>query len=90
MNMYYEGQELVSNYRHWLEANTEAIDAKLAEGIAQADPKKAIESVIHTMLNDILPMALAEMMLFNNSKLEEAIAKAADPESGCGSCTSCG
>lgn len=83
--MYFDGPELVKHYREWLETNKEAIEAKLVDSINQADPKQALQDATNAILNDILPMALAEMMLFNNSKLKEYLDENLD--GGCSNCT---
>ncbi len=83
--MYFDGPTLVSHYRKWLETNKEAIEAKLEDSINRPDPKQAMQEAINVMLNDIVPMALAEMILFNNSKLKEYLEENLD--SGCSGCT---
>jgi hypothetical protein len=84
--MYFEGPELVDHYHRWLEANQEVIDSKLAACLDTPDPKAAITAVTQVMLQSIIPMALAEMTLFNNTKLEEKIKELLEEGGGCSGC----
>ncbi|BBB92728.1 MAG TPA: hypothetical protein PKA28_03135 [Methylomusa anaerophila] len=83
--MYYDGPELVNHYKRWLQTYREPIEAKLTTCLEEPDPKKAVHSVMEILLAEVIPMALAEMIMFNNKQLEEKIAAS---NGGCSSCAS--
>ncbi|WP_425057696.1 hypothetical protein SCACP_22310 [Sporomusa carbonis] len=83
--MYYDGPELVAHYQRWLNTYREPIESKLTTALSHKDQKQAIQNAMEVLLTEVLPMALAEMILYNNSRLEEKFQEAGG---GCSSCAS--
>ena len=84
-NLFYDGEMLLAHYQRWLSAYQEPIEAKFAPCMQKSDPKEAVRMAMEVMLTEIMPIALAEMIMFNNGRLEEAIQIAVSE----GSCSSC-
>lgn len=81
--MYYDGPTLVAHYQRWLNTYREPIEEKLTTALSHRDQKQAIHNAMEVLLTEVMPMALAEMILFNNGRLEEAIQ---EQGGGCSSC----
>lgn len=81
--MYYDGPTLLAHYQRWLTTYREPIEDKLTTALSHRDQQQAIHNAMEVLLTEVLPMAIAEMILFNNGRLEEKI-----QEDG-GSCSSC-
>jgi endonuclease III len=81
--MFYDGPTLVAHYQRWLNTYREPIEAKLTTALSHRDQNQAVRNAMEVLLTEVLPMAMAEMILFNNGRLEEQI-----QENG-GGCSSC-
>ncbi|MDR1702144.1 MAG: hypothetical protein LBR56_05160 [Sporomusaceae bacterium] len=81
--MFYDPQELVAHYKEWYEKYRGAIEERLQDAASSGQPADAAAKVI---LEDVLPIALTEMILYNNKKLEERFNT--EMEGGCASCAS--
>ncbi|MDF2569161.1 MAG: hypothetical protein K0R55_765 [Sporomusa sp.] len=82
--MYFDGPELVAHYQRWLTTYREPIEAKLTTALSHRDQKQAMHNAMEVLLTEVLPMALAEMILYNNGRLEEKIQE--NEGGGCSSC----
>lgn len=69
--MFYDGPTLVAHYQRWLNTYREPIEAKLTTALSHRDPNQAMHNAMDVLLTEVPPMALAEMILFNNGRLEE-------------------
>lgn len=83
--MYFDGPELVAHYQRWLNTYREPIEQKLTTALSHRDQKQAMHNAMDVLLTEVLPMALAEMILYNNGRLEE---KFQEEGGGCSSCAS--
>ncbi|HWR40687.1 MAG TPA: hypothetical protein VN611_14425 [Patescibacteria group bacterium] len=83
--MFYDGEMLLAHYQRWLNTYKEPIEAKFAPCMQKSDPKEAVKMAMEVMLTEIFPIAMAEMIMFNNGRLEEAVSTAIS-EGGCSSC----
>lgn len=83
--MYFDGPELLAHYQRWLTTYREPIEAKLSTALSHHDQQQALHNAMEVLLTEIMPMALAEMILYNNSRLEEKIQEL---DGGCASCAS--
>ena len=82
--MFYDGEMLLGHYQRWLDKYKDAIDAKLNACLDKPNPQEAMRQALDVVLTDVLPIALAEMIMFNNGRLEEAVQNITE-----GSCSSC-
>lgn len=83
--MYFDGPSLVAHYQRWLNTYREPIEEKLTTALSHRDQKQAMHNAMEVLLTEVLPMALAEMILYNNGRLEEYMQ---EQGGGCSSCAS--
>ncbi len=83
--MYFDGPSLLAHYQRWLTTYREPIEEKLTTALSHRDQKQAMHNAMEVLLTEVLPMAISEMILFNNGLLEEAIQ---EQDGGCSSCAS--
>lgn len=83
--MFYDTDEMVEHYKLWFDKYREPIEARLAAAARGDEPQKAIEATAKVILTEILPVAIIEMVLYNNKKLEERFNTDGGGCSGCAS-----
>ncbi|MBP2662638.1 MAG: hypothetical protein H6Q71_586 [Firmicutes bacterium] len=81
--MYFDGPSLLAHYQRWLTTYREPIEEKLTTALSHRDQKQAMHNAMEVLLTEVMPMAIAEMILFNNGRLEEAMQ---EKDGGCSSC----
>lgn len=84
--MFYNPNEMVEHYKEWFNKYREPIEGRLAAAANSGDPQKAVEDTAKVILTEILPIAIIEMILYNNKKLEERFNTEMD--GGCSGCAS--
>ncbi len=82
--MFYDPQDMVKHYQEWYEKYRDAIEERL-KAAASTGGAQAAEDTAKVILTDVLPIALIEMILYNNKKLEERF----NTEMSGGGCDSC-
>ena len=83
--MFYDHDEMVAHYHEWYEKYREAIEERLQAAACSDDAQKAAADTAKVILTEVLPVAVIEMILYNNKKLEERFNTEIG---GCSSCAS--